>query len=256
MTPETARTLLHAYIDGELDPASTLEVTAQIERSPALRRELAQLTALQNALQNRATRYKPAPALVERIFGGDPAITEPKIQERLTSRWRALAIGSMVAAAALLFWSLRPFLDRDQSVVPFEEIVGAHVRSLMADHLTDLTSSERHTVKPWLSNRLDFAPPVLELAEEGYSLVGARLDYLGGKPAAAVVYRQRQHIINVFVRPSAAGDSKSIRASTHRGYNAVTLAGGGMSYWIISDLNPGDLHRLAELLQRRFAEGF
>ena len=142
------------------------------------------------------------------------------------------------------------FLHHDPSVVAVEEIVSAHVRSLMADHLTDLTSAERHAVKPWLSNRLDFAPPVHDLAEAGYSLVGARLDYLGGKPAAAIIYRHRQHIINVFIWPSVETDGKPIRALTHRGYNAVTFETDGMTYWTLSDLNPVDLRRFAERLQR------
>lgn len=250
MTPETARVLLHAYIDGELDPASTIELRAQIENSPALRQELAHLSALQNALQNRATRYSAPPALANRVFAGSPVTARAKIPAGTPSRWRALAIGSTVTAVALLFWSLGLFAPRDKSAVSVEEIVSAHVRSLMADHLTDLTSAERHAVKPWLSNRLDFAPPVHELAEEGYSLVGARLDYLGGKPAAAIIYRHRQHIINVFVWPSVATDGKPIRALTHRGYNAATFETDGMTYWTISDLNPVDLRRFAERLQR------
>jgi len=250
MTPETARGLLHAYIDGELDPASTIELRAQIENIPALRQELAHLSALQNALQNRATRYNAPPALADRVFAGGPVTARAEIPAGTTSRWRALAIGSTVTAAALLFWSLGLFVPRDKTAVSVEEIVSAHVRSLMADHLTDLTSAERHAVKPWLSNRLDFAPPVHELAEEGYSLVGARLDYLGGKPAAAIIYRHRQHIINVFVWPSVETDGKPIRALTHRGYNAATFETDGMTYWTISDLNPVDLRRFAERLQR------
>ena len=255
MTPESARVLLHAYIDAELDPASTMELRAQIEGSSALRRELANLSALQHAVQDRASRYNAPPALVDRVFTGGPASPRAEISG-ITSRWRTLAIGSTATAVALLFWSLGPFVHRDKSDVSVEEILSAHARSLMADHLTDLTSAERHAVKPWLSNRLDFAPPVHELAEEGYSLVGARLDYLGGKPAAAIVYRHREHIINLFVWPSVATEGKPMRASTHRGYNAATFDIGGMTYWAISDLNAVDLRRLAELLQRRFTDGY
>jgi len=250
MTPESARVLLHAYIDGELDPASTIELRAQIENSPALRQELAHLSALQNALQNRATRYNAPPRLADRVFAHLPVAPTDETQAGVGSWWRTVAIGSAVTTVALLFWSFSMFLHHDPSVVAVEEVVSAHIRSLMADHLTDLTSVDRHAVKPWLSNRLDFAPPVHELAEEGYSLVGARLDYLGGKPAAAIIYRHRQHIINVFVWPSAATDNKPLRASTHRGYNSATFEIGGMTYWTISDLNPVDLHRFAKLLQR------
>jgi anti-sigma factor RsiW len=255
MTPEIARAMLHAYIDGELDPASTMELRAQIEASPTLRQELTHLSALQNLLQNRATRYQAPAPLAHRAFDRLPLPEPGETPGGIRSWWRTVAIGSSVAAVALLFWSLGLFVHRGKSVVTIEEIFSAHVRSLMADHLTDLTSAERHSVKPWLSNRLDFAPPVHELAKEGYPLVGARLDYLGGKPAAAIVYRHRQHVINVFIWPSAAGDSEPMRASTHRGYNAATFSIGGMTYWIISDLNAVDLRRFSELLQRPFTDG-
>jgi anti-sigma factor RsiW len=152
---------------------------------------------------------------------------------------------------ALLLWSLSStFVSRGNNSALLEEIVNAHVRSLMADHLTDLTSAERHSVKPWLSNRLDFAPPVYDFASEGFSLVGGRLDYVGGKPVAAIVYRHRQHLINVFVWPSAESNDSPIRISNHRGYNSTNFESGGMSYWIVSDVNSDDLRKLANLLQR------
>jgi anti-sigma factor RsiW len=123
----------------------------------------------------------------------------------------------------------------------------------MADHLTDVAAVERHSVKPWLSNRLDFAPPVHEFASEGLVLVGARLDYIGGNPAAAIVYRYRQHIINVFVWPAPVSNDGSIKLSTHRGYNSANFDSAGMSYWAVSDLNQNDLGQLAKLLQSQSA---
>lgn len=253
MTPERARILLHAHVDGELDAAATMDLKAQIEASPGLRQELAYLSALQNSVQSRATRFKAPPSLVDRVFAAAPPLARhAEIPAGIASWWRPLAIGTTVAAVALLFLSFGlMFTGRDNSAVLLQEIVSAHVRSLMADHLTDLTSAERHFVKPWLSSRLDFAPPVHDLAGEGFSLVGGRLDYLGGKATAAIVYRHRQHVINVFVWPAAGSGDSTIRASTHRGYNCATFESGGMSHWAVSDLNPGDLHKLAELIQRQ-----
>jgi anti-sigma factor RsiW len=132
---------------------------------------------------------------------------------------------------------------------PAEEVVSAHIRSLMADHLTDLASAERHTVKPWLSNRLDFAPPVPDLSSHGFALVGGRLDYVHGQAAAAIVYQHRRHIINVFVSPSPdEAVSSKPQDEKARGYNTVRFDSRGMSYWLVSDVNAQDLHKLAELL--------
>jgi anti-sigma factor RsiW len=251
MTPEKAHVLLHAYIDGELDAASTNELESQIDASPALRQELARLTALQSTVQAHATRFNAPSQLTERLFGALPGTQREAIPVRVPSWWRSLAIGTTATAMALLLWSLGPALiGRDTHRVLLDEVVSAHVRSLMADHLTDLTSAERHSVKPWLSNRLNFAPPVHDLASEGFLLVGGRLDYIGGKPAAAIVYRYRQHIVNVFVWPAPERNNSSIRPSTHSGYNSVTFESGGMSFWAVSDLNRDDLGKLANLLQR------
>jgi anti-sigma factor RsiW len=250
MTPETARVLLNALIDGELDAASTIELQAQIEASPTLQQELARLSALQTSVQTVATRFKAPPRLTHRVFATLPAAQPERIPTGIPSWWRTVAMGTTITAMALLIWSLSfTFVGRDHRPALLDEVVSAHVRSLMADHLTDLMSADRHSVKPWLSNRLDFAPPVHDLASDGFSLVGGRLDYLGGIPAAAIVYRYRQHIINVFIWPSAVGNDNSIRTSTHRGYNSARFESGGMSYWAVSDLNPDDLRRLANLLQ-------
>ena len=185
------------------------------------------------------------------MFAPLPAI-QPSVVPIGVRRWSpALAIGSSIIALAIFVSSLGfIFTARDKSSALVEEVVSAHVRSLLADHLTDLASTERHQVKPWLSNRLDFAPPVLDLPNEGFALVGGRLDYLGGKPAAALVYFYRQHIINVFVWPSVPSHDRSIHTSTHRGYNTAQFASDGMNYWAVSDLNSHDLDKLAKLFQR------
>jgi len=251
MTPETARVLLHAFIDGELDAASTIELKAQIDASPALRQELARLSALQSSVQTLAARFNAPPPLTQRLFAALPAARPEGITAGIPSWWRSLAIGATVTAMAFLVWNLSStFVSRGNNSALLEEVVSAHVRSLMADHLTDLTSSERHSVKPWLSNRLDFAPPVHDFASEGFSLLGGRLDYVGGKPAAAIVYRHRQHLINVFVWPSAESNDSPVRISNHRGYNSTNFNSGGMSYWTVSDLNSDDLRKLTTLLQR------
>ena len=251
MTPDTSRMLLHAYIDGELDAASTIEMESMIAASPVLRQEVECLAALRDALRTRATRFKAPSQLSESLSGVFPSSQAEKISSEVPGWWRTLALGTTAAAAALLLWALgATFVSREARGVGIEEVVSAHVRSLMVDHLTDLASAERHSVKPWLANRLDFAPMVDEFANDGFVLLGARLDYLGGKPAAAIVYRYRQHIINVFVQPAPVNSASSIKLSRHRGYNSATFDSAGMSYWVVSDVNQNDLGQFAKLLQR------
>jgi anti-sigma factor RsiW len=251
MTPENARLLLNAYVDGELDAASTIELESQLRESPALQQEFERLSALQSLVRNRASRFDAPSHLVRRIFAVLPEAPPARTLKTVPSWWRPLAMGATMAAVALLLWSVVPTLNRfDSDAGTREEVLAAHVRSLMADHLTDLTSAERHTVKPWLSSRLDFAPPVENLASEGFTLIGGRLDYLGGRPVAALVYRYRQHIINVFVWPSSNNQQVFVQTWALRGYNIARFDSRGMSFWAVSDLNPEDLQKLASLLQR------
>ena len=247
MTTENARALLHAHVDGEPDAASTIELQAEIARSPALRQELRRLSALRDAVRAGATRFPAPHGLTERSLA---AVSTPQAgaDGMVPSWWRSSAIGAAGLAAALLVWILgAPFFHPQRSASAIEEVVSAHIRSLMADHLIDLASAERHAGKPWLFNRLDFAPPVRDLSDHGFQLVGGRLDYLGGRAVAAIVYHQRRHVINVFVWPSTGENSSRMHEATERGYNTVRFVSDGMSYWIV-DVNSQHLRTLAGLL--------
>lgn len=119
----------------------------------------------------------------------------------------------------------------------------------MAEHLTDVASSDQHTVKPWFTGKLDYSPHVVDLTKHGFPLVGGRLDYLDAHPVTALVYRRRQHFINVFVWPSTPEDSATETNRTINGYNLFSFSSHGMAYWVISDLNPNELKTLVELLR-------
>jgi anti-sigma factor RsiW len=132
--------------------------------------------------------------------------------------------------------------------------VGSHIRSLMADHLIDIASSDQHTVKPWFDGRLDLAPAVIDLKAEGFPLVGGRLDYIERQPVAAIVYQRGKHLINLFAWPMGGGEtgaghgSRDVRAMTIRGYNLLTWTQGDLTYWAVSDVNPKDLATLQRLI--------
>jgi anti-sigma factor RsiW len=133
-----------------------------------------------------------------------------------------------------------------------QELVASHVRSLMPDHLADVASTDQHTVKPWFAGKLDFSPPVVDLAPQGYALIGGRLDYLNQRPVAAMVYQHRKHILNLYVWPAAAVDAAP-RASSRQGYQLLRWRQDGMQYSAVSDMNAGDLGEFARDLRDRVA---
>jgi len=147
--------------------------------------------------------------------------------------------------AGMTLW--RPASTRGDVIAA--EVVNSHVRSLMANHLFDVQSTDLHTVKPWFLGKLDFSPPVVDLATSGFPLVGGRLDYVGGRPVAALVYQRQKHTINVFVSPAGGDPSTDNVVSTVRGFNLLHWIHNGMSFWAVSDLNSAELGEFATALQ-------
>jgi len=244
MTREEADKLLHVYVDGELDAAKSLELEAHLAGNPAARAACERLREMSAAIRDRADYHAAPPALAARLRASVPAAPEraPRLAWRL---W--LKPAAAFAAVALLTWivtvqTLRP--GEDESIA--REVLASHVRATLANRLFDVASSDQHTVKPWLSARLAFSPPVADLSSHGFELRGGRLDYVSGRAVAALVYQRRQHVIDVFVWPIET--QKSEQVSTHDGFNIERFAKNGMGFWLVSDLNRNELGDFARLV--------
>ena len=214
--------------------------------------------ALGALIRREATRHAPPADLAQRILAdtrvaaAPQAASSPRRHEPASARpaWRrwfesTLVFGAGAATAWFVAGSLFVPGATDRTV---DELAGSHVRSLMAAHLTDVASTDRHTVKPWFAGKLDFSPPVHDLTAQGYPLAGARLDVVGGRPVAALVYREQQHLVNLFVWPVSAKAAPAA-AQTRQGYNLVGWAQRGMQFWAVSDANADELHRFTDALR-------
>jgi anti-sigma factor RsiW len=249
LTCQEAHRLIHPYLDGELDLVRSLEIEAHLKDCQACAQAYNELRSLHSAVSNTALRFEPPAALRNRVRSALREESEVTTRSSHPSwRWLIPAVSSAVLVIVAL--SLIALLSRPStSDLVAQEIVSSHVRSLMEKHLTDVPSSDQHTVKPWFDGRLDFSPPVKDLVAAGFSLVGGRLDYVGNRPVAALVYQHRQHYINVFVWPSTGASDASGRVLVRQGYNLINWSSSGMNYWAISDLNLAELQQFVQLLQ-------
>ena len=258
--------LLHGYLDGELDLVRSLEIEEHLKICPDCAQELWNQQTLRKAFRS-SNLYERAPAgLADRIRGslaletadaspetGAPASKKAPVIT-LTSRratWNWLAVAAAILLMFTVTWRIVPGLSgHGNSDLLTQEIVSSHIRSLQPDHLFDVQSTDQHTVKPWFNGKLDFSPPVRDLAEDGYPLVGGRLDYVDHRAVAALVYQRRQHFINVFIWPEGKGKEEALRMKSVQGYNMIPWEANGMYHCAVSDLNSGELQQFTELLRK------
>ena len=239
---ETTRLLVHGLIDGELDAANALAAEAHIADCAdcaALHEEMIELRARLGAAD---LHYPAPPGLAARIDCALGSARRPAVRRPSLGWLNWASGGGLTALAASLLVLLMVPRGPDLPA----EIVASHVRSLQAAHLVDVVTSDRHTVKPWFAGRIDFSPPVVDSSPAGFVLAGGRLDYVDGRPVAAIVYRRRQHVINLFIWPGPGGPAPS--ADARDGYNILHWTSGGMVHWAVSDLNAAELGQFAALV--------
>jgi anti-sigma factor RsiW len=260
MSCELRRRYVPGYLDGELDLVRTIEMEAHLKGCPDCAQELASLKALRTVLQGSSLAYAAPAALRERIqssllrasSGAD--VQESKFKLPSLHFWQMAGAFALLALISVSGWQWTARLrapSSDQRIAA--EVFSSHVRSLEGNHLMDVVSTDQHTVKPWFDGKLDFSPPVEDLASDGFPLVGGRLDYLEGREVAALIYQRRKHFINVFVWPNPTQSSSTQAIESRQGYNIMRWSGNGFEFWAVSDVAAPDLAHFVGLLDTRIS---
>ncbi|MGB0036149.1 MAG: anti-sigma factor [Candidatus Acidiferrales bacterium] len=244
--------LLHAYFDGELDAVRSVEFEDHLKSCRDCAGELRDLQAMRPSFR-ALDLYERAPeSLRSRIGAALPRKPEPTpipVRRHVALEWLAVAAAILIA----IFLGAKAFPNmngQQQSNLLAQEIVSSHIRSLQPGHLFDVQSTDQHTVKPWFDGKLDFAPPVRDLANQGFPLVGGRLDYLNRRDVAALIYQRQKHFINVFVWPTESKPAKLPGVQTIQGYNVAFWRRDGMSFSAASDLNMDELRQFVQLFEQ------
>ena len=272
MACEDKGLLLHAYLDGELDLVHSLELEEHLKACAGCARKLEHERTLKGALRAAALYHRSPRALGERVRAAVASETSESTNEKVgagaivpwpgirssgerRSRleiWIGIAAVVLVALAVSYRLISSSFIRSGNDLIA-QEVVAGHIRSMQPGHLFDVQSSDQHTVKPWFDGKLDFAPPVRDFTDQGFALIGGRLDYIGNHSVGALIYQRRKHVINVFIWPESSGDSthtpgyESQRALN--GYNLVGWRQDAMYLWAVSDLNAEELHQLVQLFK-------
>ena len=276
MNCEEATKLMDGYLDGELDPITSQTIERHLRDCPECARTHEAHRALVHSIGSAMPYYNAPAELRERVQSSlresaakppvrniapdaRPGIAEKRREPRsilFGTSWNWLALAASIVFVAIIAWNvLGPRLQQSgASAEQFlaTQLIASHVRSLMANHLADVASSDQHTVKPWLDARLDFAPPVVDLANAGFPLIGGRLDYLDQRQVAALIYQRRKHFINLFVWP-AADANRTTKEISHQGYHLLHWVEGDFNYWAVSDVNEGDLRNFQHLFDEQIA---
>jgi anti-sigma factor RsiW len=241
--------LLGGLLDGELDAANVASIEAHVARCSACRKELERQQELKRILENDGLRYAPPEHLKQRVIAALPEVDlrRHSLREQMVSWLAPAAGGALAASLAMVLLVHQPA----ESALE-QQLVSSHVRSLQPGHLIDIQTSDRHVVKPWFNGKIDFAPPVPELADAGFPLAGGRLDSIDGKTVAAIVYHRRLHTVNLFVWPDDGGARRMI---VDHGFAIAEWQENGLRFAAVSDIPVGDLDRFETAFRIKAAEG-
>jgi anti-sigma factor RsiW len=250
MECDRAVALLPRLIDAALWPLTRLRVNRHVAGCAACAGKLEELRAMQAAIRTNLPYHRAPPGLAARIGAALPREMAPR-PLRPWFRMPAFGMAGTGLAGALAGVALTVLVLGGQPGMQsdvMQEVIGSHIRSLQADHLIDVQTSDQHTVKPWLSARLDVSPQVVELKDAGFPLVGGRMDYVDGHPAAVVVYRHAKHVINLFAWASSGKADATFHTETQQGFNIVTWRHDGITYYAVSDVEADQLSVFAHLV--------
>ena len=265
--------LMDGYLDGELDAITNQAIEQHLRECHNCDQAYKTQRSLIRAIGSATPYYKAPSELRERIQSslrkeiaeqsngsGVPVDARPLIAKEhaelrsilFGTSWNWLALAAAIVFAAVIVWNVVPRSQRpgnDQFLAT--QLIASHVRSLMANHLTDVASSDQHTVKPWLDAKLDFAPAVVDLSPKGFPLIGGRLDYLDNRAVAALIYQRRKHFINLFVWPAAPDETRTPKTITRQGYQLLHWVESDLNYWAVSDVNEKELQEFKQLFEEQ-----
>ncbi len=241
---------LSAYIDGELDAGEALDAAAHLATCEACSTEYTLLLKTVESMHQHLPPLRAPNALRDRVTAAvHTASAEPRARTFHAARsFRGWAAAAAVIAMIGTAYGIGARVSAP-SAAPIDAVLTAHIRSLQLGHLTDVVSTDQHTVKPWFTGKLDFSPAVPRLESDGFPLVGGRLDYIANRPVAALVYQRRAHVINVLTYPSESPAAVAPHMETRRGYQIANWSAGGMTYWVVSDLNVDELRTFCTLMR-------
>ena len=256
MASAHVREELSAYVDGELPPDRAMEVADHLTTCTGCASDYGAMLTTVRTVRDGMVQHRAPDVLRARIRASLREEQPGTVRRHAPVPSRAWRIPWSAVAAALLLVVASSGITMvatsrrasDSSVG--EEVLASHIRSLMPEHLTDVRSSDQHNVKPWFNGRLDFSPTVPRLDEQGFPLLGGRVDYVHGRPVAVVVYGRRQHVINVFSWPASRDGAASSAPRTRNGYNLERWRQGAAEYWAVSDLNAPELRTFVALLRQ------
>ena len=244
MTCSEAAGLLDARLDDELDMASSASIDLHLSGCPACAARYEALRNLHQEIAAADLAYAPGPALERKLAARFAESGKLKLV-----RWMRLsALAAAAVVAVVLMVAIPAVRNASETNAIAAEILDNHLRALLPMHPVDVPSSDQHTVKPWFQGKTGFSPPVPDLSAKGFLLAGGRLEVIGRQPAAAIVYRRREHVISLYVSPSTGADTGT-RLLDLDGYHLLHWTRDSLSYWAVSDVATNDLRAFAAALQ-------